>query len=355
MLWGSRLKRITQVLLILVLLALSFPRPAAASSSTGTFGGVVLHFNVIAVTKDTSVSVRTTDFPLRTKFTVRMDVVGKQGIDGIVVGELYSEKGGELEATFSIPAELQGKIILALRIESKDGYYAYSWFFNETAVNTLPDPKAKPEVTFADAKKGEAVTVQAKNLPANTSFWVRVGPYYTFYRDYASTDRVTSGSDGTVSFNLPIPKSMQSADYLMVRLDGGGKYAYNVYKNVDNGAVVTESSLYKVVECQLISLNRIPPLAPGEEFDVVWTVQNTGLADWDAHHVMFLYAGGTKMHKYKDKQTLPYSIQRGWVHDFALDMRAPKETGWYRTTWVVKQVANGEKTLCTLNVSVYVQ
>jgi hypothetical protein len=72
-------------------------------------------------------------------------------------------------------------------------------------------------------------------------------------------------------------------------------------------------------------------------------------------HVIFKYIGGTKMHKYKDVQTLPFDIKRGKVYQFVLDMRAPVDPGWYTETWMVAQVANGNKDLCKLSVTIAVK
>ncbi len=348
---GSRLYRALPSFLLLTLLALSFPQTVLARPAQA----VTVNFDVIAVKRDESVTIRTKDFPLRTKFTARMDVVGKQALNGTLVGEFNSDKGGVFDQKFAIPDTLKGKVILALRIESTDGYLATNWFFNETSTKTLPDEKAKPEVNFSETKKNTTVTVEAKNLPANTSFWVRVGPFENFYSKYAFLDMVTSDASGAMKFPVTVPASAKDAEYIMVRLDGGGTYIFNVYKNVDGGTAVPLSQVYKVVECKLLSINPIPAQDPRGDFDVIWTVQNTGLKDWEMEHVIFKYIGGTKMHKYEDVQTLPSDIKRGQVYQFVLDMRAPTAPGWYTETWMVAQVANGNKNLCKLSVTIAVK
>jgi hypothetical protein len=348
MLWGSRF---TRALLVVFLLVLVLPQPAYARPNPA----VVVNFDVIFVKRDVSVTIRTRDFPQRTKFTVQMDLAGKKSKDPAVVGEFNSDKGGVIEQTFTIPDDLKGKILLALYIKSADGYEAYNWFFNDNQVNTLPDPKARPAIDFSEAKKGVSVNVEAKNLPTNTAFWVRVGPYEGFYSKYTFMHLVTSSADGTVKFSVPLPANVQKTEYIMVRLDGGGTYAYNIYQNIDGGKAVPEAQVNKVVECQVINLNIIPALKPREDFDVIWTVQNTGLSDWEMQHVLFKFIGGEPMHKYKDTQTLPATIKRGEVHEFVLDMRAPEKPGWYKATWMVEQVMNTQKNLCRLSVTVIVQ
>jgi hypothetical protein len=50
-------------------------------------------------------------------------------------GTLESGKGGEITATFDIPAELAGtyRISIMLRTEHMYPYLAYNWFYNNTA------------------------------------------------------------------------------------------------------------------------------------------------------------------------------------------------------------------------------
>src|SRR6266540_4461810 len=168
--WGSRIYRTILSILLLNLLALSFPHPAIARPSQA----ITLHFEIASVKRDASVTIRTKDFPVRTRFTAYMDVAGKKAFSsgGTAVGEFNSDKGGILEQTFPIPDALKGQIILVLRVESIDGYTANKWFFNDTAFYTLPDPQTRPSIDFTDVKKNTTVTVQGKNLPPNTAYWV---------------------------------------------------------------------------------------------------------------------------------------------------------------------------------------
>ena len=352
MIWGRRLYRFILIAVILILLTLNLPHPVTAAPARA----VELSFKVVGVKAKESVTIRTVNFPLRTQFVVLMDVIGRQGIGGQQVGEFNSADGGAIEKTFNIPASLRSEIIMALRIESSDGYYAYNWFFNENMAYKPANPeKVKPELAFSDIQKNTSVHVSGQNLPANTTFSVRVGPYYTFYRDYVFTQDVVSDSAGKLDLNLDLPKNVKDSDYIMLRLDGAGVYVYNNFQNVDGGKAMTDSQLYKVIDCQVIAINPIPALEPGEQFDVVWTVQNTGLEDWNNRWVIYRFIDGEHMHKYDNTKTLPWTIKRGQVFDFAIDMIAPQQTGWHSTTWMVMQVAHGNRDLCRLKVSVFVK
>ncbi len=337
MLWVSRMFRSGLAFVLFTMLLLQ-TTPAAASHPTEIFGdstnapagipnsAVTLYFNVIAVKADESVTIRTKDFPMGTNFVARMDTIGNKATNGAIVGKFNSGGGGKIEMTFPIPENLRGRILLWLRLDSVDGYQASNWFFNETTVQA-PNPNAKPEMTFSDVKKGTSVTVEAKNLPPNTDFSVRVGPYYTFLKDYVFSDMVTTGSDGTVKFTLEIPKPAQNADYIMVRMDHERTTVSNQYQNVDKGAAVTVQKLTKFNWCKVINIAPVPDLDPSEPFDAVWTVQNVSNSTWKAGTFAYKYNGGEQMQKYKDFYNIGWDIKDGWTFDIAVDMIAPQTPG----------------------------
>jgi hypothetical protein len=101
------------------------PAPTAAPVPT---------FSITGVTKDTSVTIRTANFPANTTFNVLMGPMGTRGIGGVNVGTLNSGAGGTLTATYTIPASLTGSNRIAIRLESTtSGHFSYNWFYNSTA------------------------------------------------------------------------------------------------------------------------------------------------------------------------------------------------------------------------------
>lgn len=92
-------------------------------------------FTVCSVTQNTSVTIKTKDYPPNQTFTVTMGPFGTQGIGGHVVGTINSGVGGELTATFNIPAQLAGSGRIAIRTQTAGGspFFAYNWFYNNTA------------------------------------------------------------------------------------------------------------------------------------------------------------------------------------------------------------------------------
>jgi len=86
---------------------------------------------ILTVVKDTSVTLRTNNFPANQTFTVRMGKYGTLGINGTKVATTDSGAGGSFEVTYTIPDGLKGLDQIAIRLESPQGYYAYDWFTNK--------------------------------------------------------------------------------------------------------------------------------------------------------------------------------------------------------------------------------
>ena len=91
-------------------------------------------FKISAVEKDVSVSIDGKNFPADTEFVVLMGKMWTYGIKGIEAGTLNTGEGGNLIGTFTIPPALAGMTQIAIRLEAKiGGWYAYNWFWNNTA------------------------------------------------------------------------------------------------------------------------------------------------------------------------------------------------------------------------------
>lgn len=361
--------RAAPLILIAAVLAMAFAqlaaRPAAAAARlpAAPHPQVQVLFGVVAVTEDVEITIRTQKFPVRTNFSVwmqrpaaRSETAADAAVDkGELVGEFFSEQGGTLELTFPIPESLRGALILTLRVESKDGYLGSGWFINENRAYRPADGSLKPSLSFSDARRNLSVLVQARNLPPETRFTVRAGPHYTFYRDYSTLPPVTSAADGTLSFSLALPESARDAEAVMVRLDGGGLSLVGSYQNAPGGGTVSPGSLVKFEWCKLVQTLPVAALAPGEEFNAVWTVQNTSNIDWvdSEPDYVIRYAGGERMHKYADSQVIGWTVERGAVFDVAVDMIAPSDfAGWHATTWAI---AKGSQELCRFKISVFVK
>ncbi len=89
------------------------------------------YFFIDAVVKDTSVTITAHNLPKDYEFTVLMGKMWTKGIKGIEVTTFNSGEGGDLTATYNIPAELAGEQRISIRLQG-ELYYAYNWFWNST-------------------------------------------------------------------------------------------------------------------------------------------------------------------------------------------------------------------------------
>ena len=88
---------------------------------------------VEAVVRDTNVTLAGSSFPAGETFKVMMRDYSAPGADRIDAGTYETGEGGDFSSTFTIPAELAGKYLIAIRLETESGvFYAYNWFFNNT-------------------------------------------------------------------------------------------------------------------------------------------------------------------------------------------------------------------------------
>jgi hypothetical protein len=90
-------------------------------------------FSIIVVVKDSTVTIRTNNFPANYDFKVLMGKMGTKGIGGIHVATISSGAGGTFTETFDVPAALMGNYQIAIRLEAPGaGFYAFNWFYNNT-------------------------------------------------------------------------------------------------------------------------------------------------------------------------------------------------------------------------------
>lgn len=88
-----------------------------------------------------------------------------------------------------------------------------------------------------------------------------------------------------------------------------------------------------------------------QDFNVVWTIQNTGKRKWERNNVDYTYSSGAKMHKISSYD-LPKDIPIGGTTEVGVDMRAPKTAGSYTTTWALR---NGDRVFCPLVITIIVK
>ncbi|HSV85079.1 MAG TPA: hypothetical protein VLH85_00795 [Levilinea sp.] len=217
--------------MILVLLA-----ALAVPAVTLVHAATIPTFSIVAVVTDTSVTIRTSNFPAHQLFTVRMGAFGTQAIGGIIVGTTNSGAGGSFEETYSIPASLAGSHRIAIRMDSSAGFYAYNWFFNTTApvITGTPVPTFTGIPTFMiqAVVRDSTVTVLTNNFPPNQIFTVRMGAMGTRAIGGIVIGTTNSGAGGSFVETYTIPASLAGSSRIAIRMDSSaGFYAYNWFWN----------------------------------------------------------------------------------------------------------------------------
>jgi len=87
---------------------------------------------IVAIVRNTSVTVQTANFPPNQSFNVTMGPIGSAGVGGYLAGTVESGAGGVFTATVTIPTEMTTASAIAIRLQSSAGYYSYGWFYNTT-------------------------------------------------------------------------------------------------------------------------------------------------------------------------------------------------------------------------------
>ena len=192
-------------------------------------------FSIKSVVKGEDVTITTYNFPKNMEFTVLMGKMWTRGINGIEVATLNSGEGGSFEATFDIPAELANEERIAIRLEGTGGYYAYNWFWNNTASTPPAEPvdgySGYPYFFITAVVKDTTVSIKAYNLPEDTDFTVLMGKMWTMGINGIEVTTLNSGEGGTLEATIDIPAELAGEQRIAIRLQGEVYYAYNWFWN----------------------------------------------------------------------------------------------------------------------------
>ena len=192
-------------------------------------------FSIKSVVKGEDVTITTYNFPKNVEFTVLMGKMWTRGINGIEVATLNSGEGGSFEATFDIPEELANEERIAIRLEGTGGYYAYNWFWNNTASTPPAEPvdgySGYPYFFITAVEKDTTVSIKAYNLPKDTDFTVLMGKMWTMGINGIEVTTLNSGEGGTLEATFAIPAELAGEQRIAIRLQGEVYYAYNWFWN----------------------------------------------------------------------------------------------------------------------------
>lgn len=200
---------------------------------------VIPTFSITDVTKDTSVTIRTANFPANDNFDVLMNYMGTRGVGGTKVATFASGTGGTLAATFNVPDFLKGQSQIAIRLQSPtSGYFAFNWFWNNTTggipvSGPTPVPFVTPTFSITGVARDATVSIQTANFPASDTFTVTMGQYGTRGIGGITVGTFNSGTGGALAATFNIPAELKGLDRIAIRLQSptSGYYSYNWFWN----------------------------------------------------------------------------------------------------------------------------
>ena len=219
------------IIILAVLTAVFIPSPKFLVEAS-----TIPTFSIVSVVTDSTVTIKTYNFPKDLDFKVTMGLYGTKGVGGTLVTTTNSGAGGSLSLTYDIPSGLKGLDRIAIRLDSGIGYYAYNWFWNNsTAVSTTPTVTGYsgiPTFSIVSVEKDSKVSIKTNNFPKNMDFKVTMGLYGTKGVGGTTVTTTNSGSGGSLSLTYDIPSGLKGLDRIAIRLDtGAGFYAYNWFWN----------------------------------------------------------------------------------------------------------------------------
>ncbi len=230
--WAQRGVQLALVLVLMAGLAL-VQAPSLAQAAT------IPTFEILKVVTDDSVTIRTHNFPANMVFTARMGKIGTQAVGGTVVGNTDSGKGGSFDVTYKIPADLKGLAQIAIRMDGKQGYYAYNWFDNKAGGiggATTPGYSGYPTFSITAVVKDDSVTIKTSNLPANRTFTVLMGKIGTRAVGGVDVGKLESGKGGAMEATFKVPATLKGLAQIAIRMDSSPYYAYNWFYNSSTGS-----------------------------------------------------------------------------------------------------------------------
>lgn len=211
--------------------------------------GAIPTTSIVDVAKNSTVTVRTYDFPADQDFIVTMGKFGTRGIAGYVVTTLSSGAGGSFDVTLTIPVALYDLDKISVRFESAEGYYAYDWFYNND--NNIPSenpvvvttPAKIPTTSIKSVEQGVSVTIITYDFPADQTFAVTMGDFGTRGVGGISVANTYSGSGGSFEVTYTIPTTLVDNEKIAIRLESPeGFFAYDWFVNTENGSESAEYS-----------------------------------------------------------------------------------------------------------------
>ncbi len=197
------------------------------------------------------VTVKISNLPGNTEFTVRMGPSGTQGIAGGLVAHFNTNGGGTQEYTFEVHESVRHTALVDIRIDDGAGTSAWRTFnnakpFPAVAATSAPaTPAATPAPVVATSAQGDLVVLNVQqggwvkvamfNLPPGKTFTVRIGAAGTQAANGLGyvVAHFESSSAGQETGTFEIPFNLRAQARLDLRVETAGFARTVSFDNVD--------------------------------------------------------------------------------------------------------------------------
>ena len=279
------LGRVVLAFSLFALLGLGIPRPAQAAVSPGVPKASLSEFiSVVAVQKNTEVTVSAQGFPAHTSFKVRVGPYYKFFTQAVNMGWLDTGDGGDFQFNIMLPDVVKDVDLVTVRLDSADYQVSYNAFQN-VDTGTIDTSSGVVTLTPAEAETTTATAVEVTSTP----------------------EAAATTAPAVVATKAP-------AVYV--------------------APTKTPEPSWSAYGCQVLSTEPTVSVPTNWDFDAIWVVENTGYWTWDMHAVRISYYSGDHLEKFGDI-AIPASTKQGDQVTLRGDMLAPGKAGTYHTVWQV--------------------
>ena len=186
------------------------------------------------VEEDENVTVAGSKLVANTRYQVYLSKYGKYPASAFLVGSATTDSSGSFTKTFKIPSKLVDVVKIGINIISNRGDAASNWFINATAENnTGGEGSPTVSISLVSVKEDETVRINAKNLPANVTFDVRMGKSGTKGVNGTKVGTLRSSKGGSVKATFDIPDHLVGKSKIDIRVENKtlGISAYLSFEN----------------------------------------------------------------------------------------------------------------------------
>jgi len=151
-----------------------------------------------------------------------------------LVGTITTDKDGAFKGTYNLPKKLYDVVKIRVTITNNKGDSLANWFFNATYEgNTGGIGAPTLSFVFESVKKNDSVKIKISNLPANTTFEVRMGKAGSQGENGILVGTINDPKGGSKVFTFEIPDELQGKSKLDLRIEQKtlGIVVYQTFEN----------------------------------------------------------------------------------------------------------------------------